>query len=231
MSTVVANCPRCGSNAVTFDVVDTILVQVRYNWQGVFEIFSICRHCHHGTILVGHQENPRSEITEKEMLKQIGSLNDVMTIPSYISLKDEAAENAPEHVTGDVEAAFNEGAACMAIGCYNAAAAMFRLCLDMATRDRLPKEETEGLNAKVRRDLGLRLPWLFKNKLMPADLEELSHCIREDGNDGVHQGLLKSADAEDIADFTVELLTRLYTEPARLKNAAARREARRQKPK
>jgi len=52
----------------------------------------------------------------------------------------------------------------------------------------LPEKEVEGLNAKTRRDLGLRLPWLFNNNKLPVDLGELSAAIWEDRNDGAHQG-------------------------------------------
>lgn len=228
MSIVVADCPRCGSKAVTFDVGQSIQVDYRYNWQRVFEHFAVCRHCHQGVILVGHQDHPDRDISA-DRLPDLKALNDVVSIVDYVSLKNEAPGEAPEHLPKAIEAAFNEGSACLAIGCFNAAAAMFRLCLDLATRDHLPKEDAEGLNARVRRDLGLRLPWLFKNKIIPGELEELSHCIREDGNDGAHVGILTSEDAEDISDFTNALLSRLYTEPARIKIAAARRDARRDK--
>lgn len=119
----------------------------------------------------------------------------------------------------------------MSIGCYNAAGTMFRLCIDLATRAKLPEGDVEGLNAKTRRDLGLRLPWLLDKGLLPQDLRELSTCIKEDGNDGAHQGTLGEDDAEDILDFSYELLERLYTEPKRIEIAKERRLARReQKP-
>jgi hypothetical protein len=91
----------------------------------------------------------------------------------------------------------------------------------------LPKGDVEGLNAKTRRDLGLRLPWPIKNGFLPKDLEELSKCIREDGNDGAHAGALTSEDAADLQDFTTALLERIFTEPARLKAAQNRRDERR----
>jgi hypothetical protein len=103
---------------------------------------------------------------------------------------------------------------------------MFRLAVDLLTRPMLP-EGDNGPNAKVRRDLGLRLPWLFDNKLLPDDLRDLSHCIKEDGNDGAHQGTLTKADAEDLLDFTRELLERTVTEPMRIKLAKERRDKRR----
>lgn len=105
---------------------------------------------------------------------------------------------------------------------------MFRLCVDMATRGMLPAEGAEGgPNAKQRRDLGLRLPWLFDNGKLPEGLRDLSHCIKEDGNDGAHAGTLTKEDAEDLLDFTSRLLERVYTEPGKLKAAKERRDQRR----
>ena len=48
--------------------------------------------------------------------------------------------------------------------------------------------------------------------------------------DGAHAGTLTKDDAADLLDFTSRLLDRMYTEPARLKLAEERRDARRKKP-
>jgi hypothetical protein len=80
---------------------------------------------------------------------------------------------------------------------------------------------------KIRRDLGLRLPWLFENGKLPEDLRDLVAAIREDGNDGAHQGTLTKVEAEDLLDFTTALLERMFTEPMRLQIAKERREKRR----
>ena len=71
------------------------------------------------------------------------------------------------------------------------------------------------------------MPWLFEHGHLPADLRDLSTCIREDGNDGAHAGTLTKEDAEDLLDFTRELLERLHTEPAKLRLVEERRKARR----
>ncbi|WP_218572603.1 DUF4145 domain-containing protein [Plesiomonas shigelloides] len=91
----------------------------------------------------------------------------------------------------------------------------------------LPEENENGLNNRIRRSLGLRLEWLFDKKILPTALQELSTCIKEDGNDGAHAGNLSEEDAADILDFTYMLLERLYTEPRRLEMAKLRRQARR----
>jgi len=103
---------------------------------------------------------------------------------------------------------------------------MFRLCIDIVTRGMLPEENVKGLNARVRRDLGLRLPWMFDNDILPESIRELSSCIKDDGNDGAHEGTLRKQDAEDMLDFTYAMLERLYTEPKRIELAKERRAAR-----
>ena len=116
---------------------------------------------------------------------------------------------------------------CLAVSCNNAAGTMFRLCIDIVTRQMLPEEDEHDLNARNRRNLGLRLPWLFDHGSLPESLRELSTCVWEYGNDGAHAGTLTSEDAEDLLDFTCLLLERIYTEPARLRLAEARRHERR----
>lgn len=153
--------------------------------------------------------------------------NRLVEVKDYISQKNAAAQPAPEHLPQEIKAVFDEGATCLAVGCINAAATMFRLCVDIATRSLLPKDDEKGLNAKVRRNLGLRLPWLFDNGYLPETMRELSTCIKEDGNDGAHVGTLQEDDAEDLLDFTTALLERMYTEPERLRIAKERRDSRR----
>jgi len=119
----------------------------------------------------------------------------------------------------------------LTIGCNNAAATMFRLCVDLATRPLLPDPadatKAQPPNNRTRRDLGLRLTWMFDNNILPSALRELAKCIREDANDGAHVGNLTKEDTEDLLDFAAALLERLITEPKKLELAEARRAARR----
>jgi hypothetical protein len=165
-------------------------------------------------------------VHEKGLLNLEQALNRFVTVEGFISLKDHAGEEPPEHLPDNIEAVFREGATCLAVGCNSAAGTMFRLCLDLATREMLPAD-APGLNASVRRNLGLRLPWLFENGRLPEALRELSACVKDDGNDGAHSGTLTVKEAGDLLDFTRVLLERLYTEPARIQLAKQRREERR----
>lgn len=229
MSELVANCPRCKANQMTFDLLCQIPAGIEYNWKHYCEAFCVCRACKRSTVFVLSQKDIPHQELFKNLVSLPGAVNRIADVEDYISLKHMASQSPPEHLPKNVEAAFREGASCLSIGCYNAAGTMFRLCIDLATRAMLPDEEVEGLNARTRRDLGLRLPWLFNNSLLPEALRELSSCIKDDGNDGAHQGTLTADDARDIFDFTYVLLERIYTEPKRLELAKERREARRAK--
>jgi len=229
MAELVANCPRCGSRHITFDVKAAMPYRQEYGWQYWYEAFCICRHCGRSSIFILSEsvDGNYKYVHEVGLLKVDGALNNYVEVKGHISLKDQATATPPDYIPTNIESVFREGATCLAVGCYNAAGTMFRLCVDLVTRSMLPEEETEGLNAKVRRDLGLRLPWLFKNGRLPEALKELSSCIKEDGNDGAHAGTLSEPDAQDLLDFTTALLERIYTEPERLRLAKERRDARR----
>lgn len=237
MSELVTDCPRCGSKKITFALTSALPIGTRgADWQDAYEAFCMCRHCRRATVfvLIGSEFAARAFFADSEKLVAFkGTVNGFMKVGGYVSLKDVAAEPPPEHLPDTIASVFREAVTCKSVGCNNASATMFRLCLDLATRDKLPPivpgEEAKP-NYKTRRDLGLRLPWLFDNKVLPEDLRDLSHSVKEDGNDGAHQGTMTADDVEDLLDFTTTLLERIYTEPARVNLARERREARRSPP-
>jgi hypothetical protein len=229
MAFLVADCPRCGSKSMTFDVLAQVYIDTLYKWQNWYEIFCRCRACRRPTDFVVSL----SEITAKDTFYQSNglvryedTLNPYFKIERFISLRDNVSTKPPEHVEGQIKDVFIEGAACLSIECCNAAATMFRLCVDVATRPRLAACE-DGAKPKIHEPLGRRLKWMFDNKILPSELRGLASCIKDDGNDGAHAGTLKKEDAEDLLDFTTALLERLITEPKRLELAEERRKDRR----
>jgi hypothetical protein len=231
MSELVASCPRCKAKEMTFDLIAQNHIYTKYGWQRWYETFCICRACSKSTIFVISQKDSDTEraLRDNKLANFDVAINQFMSVEGHVSLKDIAAETPPEHLPENIDAAFREGAACMSIGCCNAAATMFRLCLDMATSSMLPEEDRDGLNNRIRRSLGLRLPWLFDQNILPNSLRELSSCIKDDGNDGAHEGTLSEEDAEDILDFAFVMLERIYTEPKRIELAQERRVRRRER--
>ena len=129
-----------------------------------------------------------------------------------------------------IESVISEGNICFSVGCYNAAAAMYRLALDLATKNLLTDTNVSEPNGHVRRNLGPRIEWLLKVGGLPSDLKALAAAVKDNGNDGAHDGTLVKNDAEDVKDFCIELVRRLFTEPERIRLAEARRESRKETP-
>jgi hypothetical protein len=230
---LVADCPRCGSSSITFDAKAQVYLGKESGWSTYYELFCVCRNCRKSTVFVVQLNDYRvAEVFEEAdaLVLFERTLNPHFGINGHITLKDNASVAPPEHVPADVAEAFKEAATCLAVQCYNAAGTMFRLAIDLATRPLLPNPDDQTVaqpNQKQRRDLGLRLSWLFDNQKLPETLRELASCIREDGNDGAHAGSLTKEDAEDLLDFATSLLERLFTEPERLRLAQERRQTRR----
>jgi hypothetical protein len=227
VSELTADCPRCGVKEMTFDIAGA--VPVSGPQLDRFEAQCRCRRCKTSTIFLLECRNLDTQeyIKRTGLQKLTGLFDHFFDIIEYVSVRDMNTVVPPTDMPEEITRVFSEGATCMSVGCYNAAATMFRLCIDLATKSMLPNDDVNGLNNRVRRNLGFRLPWLLANDLIPGALQELSSCIKEDGNDGAHEGTLEMVDAEDIMEFTRILLERLYTEPAQLARANARREARR----
>ncbi len=233
MGQIVYDCPRCRAKNTTLDAHGVAPAPRAYEWQVTWETFVVCRNCGRSSVLIlklgPRVKDPNVDAVKNPVTSNLG-LNQFYDVAGYIGLRDHVSTVPPQYLPKPIEAAFNEAATCVATECWNAAGAMFRLCLDMATKERLPSDgAADRPDNKTCRDLGLRLPWLFSHGLLPDDLKGLSSCVRQDGNDGAHDGTLAAVDALDLQDFTVELLQRLYTEPKRLELAQARRNERRSK--
>jgi len=227
MAEMVANCPRCGATKTTFDIYGSNPRGTGHaDWQRIYEAYSVCRHCGRATLFILKltEYAVRDTFAESGWTKFKGSINHYFSIDGYVSLKETSNVVPPEHLPLEIESAFREGATCYAVKCFNAAGTMFRLCVDFATQELLPPDgDVGGPNSRQRRDLGLRLQWLFDNGKLPQELHDLAQCVKEDGNDGAHRGTLSEADADDLLDFTAHLLERRYTLPKRIADAAARR--------
>jgi len=224
---LVSNCPRCDANKITFTIFGgtPYKVNMNSNLDSDAEIIGMCGACYGASIF---EVIPRSSSVPAPALVEwrTASFNveSKYHLIGLVTPADMAISQPPEALPSNIEVAFIEGLKCLSINCYNAAATMFRLCLDFATKDLLPEEGEPS--SKVRRSLGLRLGWLFDNNKIPLSLKDLAECVKDDGNDGAHEGILDKESALDLEDFTRVLLTRLYTEPAQVEEAKKRRAAR-----
>ena len=150
MSMMVADCPRCKAAQITFDVLSGTLAGEEHGWKRYFELYCCRRRCFQGSIIkVSMRDFETSKFfkTIDAILQGKFSLNRVFNIYDYVSLKDHTSINPPEHLPPNVEKAFKEGATCLAVGCYNARGAMFRLAIDLASKSLLP--EGDGTSPSI----------------------------------------------------------------------------------
>ncbi len=222
MAELIADCPRCHVKRTTF----SILNHDGNNSYSYNELFCKCHHCYKTVVfsVAPISNGVRESINSNRLINLTQSISEV----SVVTVQPNGIIPPPEHLPEDIMVCFNEGAQCYSIGCYNAAATMFRLCLDKATKSFLPEDPMAPPVAKIRRSLGFRMDWLFENNILPSALKGLAECIKDDGNDGAHEGILSKVDVDDLIDFTITLLERLYTEPKKIELANQRRLERRQ---
>jgi hypothetical protein len=230
------DCPRCGTNSVTFTVTaavpsdgstENVPPQLR---RPAFEAFCVCGQCELPTVfrLIAKPHNTQAPMQFGGYLNRVFDLAGlVLNIPSAIT--------SPSHVPQDIAIIFREAATCLAVECFDASGAMFRKVLDAATRPLLPsqpepedKKHPDFIAWKIRKDLKLRLEWLFERGRLPGALRDLADCVREDGNDAAHSTAgISEAEARDLADFTVVLLETIYTLPGQIDDNKRRRAERR----
>jgi hypothetical protein len=231
LAELVGDCPRCGASKTTFDIFGDVFTGMSGTWQTNHELFAVCRNCDRPTIYQAQLTNSQMGSDMKRdgiVSSQKGSVVGFIKIGRFITIRDSHASDPPELVPDHIAAVFREGSASYAGNCYNAAGSMFRLCLDMVTKSLLPDEgQLPAPSSRQRKVLFDRLAWLFEQGRIPKDLEAIADCVRDDGNDAAHDGTLTKEDSEDLLDFTVALLERVYTEPGRLAEAARRRDLRR----
>ena len=147
-------------------------------------------------------------VHDKGLLNIAGGVNRYVGIEGFISLKDTAAVEPPEHIPENVEKIFREGRHAYPLDATSAAGTMFRLCIDIVKREMLPEGDVEGLNARARRDLGLRLPWLFDHGNLPEACESYRLVCAKTVTTVPMQEPSTQEDAEDLLDFTIMLLER-----------------------
>lgn len=223
-----ADCPRCGQSMTTFDILANTYVHEIGGSSERWECFLQCRKCGKPSIaLLAKQAHANGGPASQD-----GKFaNYVFRLESWV-FEVPGRRKCPEYVPDHVRRVFEEAATCSAVGAWDAAGTMFRKVLDVATRSITPRPdsnvEPRPSNWKTFKDLRLRLDWLFAQGLLSSALKDLSSCIHEDGNDAAHDAAGISHDeAEDLGDFSENVLETLYTLPGQIVENRRRREARR----
>jgi hypothetical protein len=142
---------------------------------------------------------------------------------SYPGTNFEIAEMWPKYTSGcpdgvpsNVEKFYVQGLENMAAARWDAAGAMFRKSLDVATKLIAPEKRSKTLYARINE-------LVAEGRLTDA-MGEWSHEIRLDGNDAVHDEEPETEqDANITQGFTEAFLTYTFTLPAMVEANRAKR--------
>jgi hypothetical protein len=97
MAELVADCSRCGSKRITFDLTQENILGMEHGWQQWYEAFCVCRCCRKASIFVLAQATASSKriVHQNGLVKLTGAVNQLMRIEGIVSKKDDASVEPP----------------------------------------------------------------------------------------------------------------------------------------
>lgn len=195
----VGSCPRCGAEKMTLDVRGVTAFS-----GGSQDVLVSCRACKRGSLFrIDYVANNLFAETEG-FLKFPPS----EVIPA-------AAPGPPDDVPDAVARTFRQALANLLLGNFDAAGAMYRKTLDVATAIIDPTLKNKSFNDRINA--------LEASRQITPSLKEWAHEVRIDGNSAAHdQDELTPDQVTQLAAFTEMFLVYTFTMPAKL---AAKRAA------
>ncbi|MBB4571735.1 DUF4145 domain-containing protein [Rhizobium leucaenae] len=206
MSFIITNCIRCpGTHVQHILIGEQMMDEFGYEWELAFA----CQACSKLSIyhyrLRRNGQTPSSyrnlhEIGEVESRIIVG-INEVKIDPSV-----------PQRIAD----LFREANACRQMQRYEAAGAMYRKALDVATKY-IYQHDGRLTGKKPADALRVRIKSLGEMKILEQDIVELADVAALDGNDAAHDiDPYTAEEAEALEDLSNDLLDRFFVRPARV---------------
>lgn len=210
-----ADCPRCGALGITLEVDLSRQVETDDSNQTYrVEMFCVCRDCRQTSIFSCDVEFGNSMPgTNINNLENYEHFSVPQPVTANLPLID-----VPEGVEGAIASAFRQGGQCKRLGLYDAAGAMLRKTLDLATKEILKRHELSEVPV-----LAKRIDKLADEGIIPKRMKEFAHRVRVDGNEAVHGDTFSSEEVEDLEILATEFLRQTFESDARLSRMEARR--------
>jgi hypothetical protein len=121
-----------------------------------------------------------------------------------------------EHIPPRVAGLFREANECRQMTWYEAAGAMYRKTLDVATKH-IYAHDPRLSDKQPAQALRVRIKSLGEMKILNEDIVELADVAALDGNDATHDvDPYTKEEAEALEDLTSDLLDRLFVRPAKI---------------
>ena len=201
MAHMILNCPHCGSNRMTFDIVGASRVhppQLSSFWNLLLQ----CRGCHKAVIAeLWSLGNPNPAECEGDPRDRGFEIRDMPSVGVLV----------PEHVDEEIAADFEEAVANLNGDRYTSAGMMFRRVLERATIALDPSSHADSLYIRIEK--------LAKASVISKELQESATIIRIEGNTAAHGAReeFTRETAEQLHQFTELFLTYAFTLPAKVR--------------
>jgi len=211
MSFFVRDCVRCGTRNVFHQVLGESVV--RKDFSNEHELAGECADCKRLSIYVWRAPNAGS----RDAFQYPGNVSDfgnrLSETPVRIATTAiELSEHIPERIAG----LFREANECRQMTWYEAAGAMYRKTLDVATKH-IYSHDPRLEGKEPAQALRVRVKSLGEMKILDGDIVELADVAALDGNDATHDVDPYTKDeAEALEDLTLDLLDRLFVRPAKI---------------
>jgi hypothetical protein len=201
------DCPYCLTRGAGFET--------RYQWKSprgrdYANVLAVCGICKSGmTVLSYSSESIHEDLVGHDIQYPGGKFAIRATWPRFTG-------QCPASVPENVESFYNQGLENLSAGRWDAAGAMFRKSLDVATKMIAPEKRGKTLFARINE--------LVSEGRLTQAMGEWSHEIRLDGNDAVHDEEPETEpDANVSQRFAEALLTYGFTLPAMVELNRAKR--------
>lgn len=191
------DCPHCLTRSAGFEV--------RFQWNSPVspyhaQLLAVCGLCKQGLLILSSAASaPHLDLSQCDV-PYPGSHFEVMeTWPKFMSA-------CPDHVPANIETFYDQGLENLSAGRWDAAGAMFRKSLDVATKTLAPEHRSATLFKRINK-------MVDAGQLTPS-MGDWSHEIRLDGNDAIHDDEPESEiDARATQKFAEAFLTYVYALP------------------
>jgi hypothetical protein len=207
MAFIVRDCVRCGVKNIQLMVVGEVQRTAR-----TWEFAAACTDCKQLSIWsydVGSGVSPQ---------KQNGNVAGVpgVSVPNTPTRIATAAIDLSHHIPDRIAGLFREANECRQMTWYEAAGAMYRKTVDVATKHIYATDERLA-DRKPADALRVRIRSLGDMRILDEEIAELADVAALDGNDATHDvDPYTAEEAEALEDLTMDLMDRLFVRPARL---------------
>lgn len=199
MSIIRRNCPHCPTQQVAF--VLTWAAQVPNQSEHMWNCAATCSACNGPICFVAVATNTGNRTPPSNYG---GAIEPTWSVDRIWPTRTDSS--APAHTPDAVKRRFIEGEDAYARASWNAAVAMYRSALDIATK------ALDGVPAKV--TFFKRLEWLHENHRITPDMRSWADHVRVEGNDALHDPDEFSADdARPLRLFTEMFLRYVFELP------------------